>query len=402
MTSTQLLGQHRGPLGNERLPWDDPAFELDPYPWYARVQAESPVFVDERGVFVVTKYEDVMTFGKQPSMSVEPGWAQAGPWAVVRETMIGRDDPDHTRLRRQTNKWFTPKLVQNWVTTTAAVTDELLDAVQGDTIDGWHDLAVVPTHRTMCRVLQLPSYAAHQVKAAMERTMPMLSARPRPGALEDAGRAFDSLTALLSELMEPKRREPGDGLADMLLEAADRGDMSLEEAHATILMLYTLGHMDVGYLVAAGFLVFTQRPDVFRDYRDRPELRDAIVNEIARFDPPELSFYRTATQDLTIRGVDIPAGSTVRYMIGAANRDPDYFDDPQTFDHHRPMEHSRNLSFGVGLHSCAGQVISRAEARAIFETVAARFSAIELAEPVVMDNTDFSRHFKKLTQRPIP
>ena len=122
MTSTQLLGQHRGPLGDERLPWDDPAFELDPYPWYARVQAESPVFVDERGVFVVTKYEDVMTFGKQPSMSVEPGWAQAGPWAVVRETMIGRDDPDHTRLRRQTNKWFTPKLVQNWVTTTTAVT----------------------------------------------------------------------------------------------------------------------------------------------------------------------------------------------------------------------------------------------------------------------------------------
>jgi len=81
---------------------------------------------------------------------------RAGQWAVASQTVIGRDVPDHTRLRRQTNKWFTPKIVKEWATTTAAVTAEILDRMNGDTLDGWHDLSVLPTHRTMCRVLQFP------------------------------------------------------------------------------------------------------------------------------------------------------------------------------------------------------------------------------------------------------
>ena len=102
---------------------------------------------------------------------------------------------------------------------------------------------------------------------------------------------------------------------------------------------------------------------------------------------------------MTIRAVDIPVGSKSRFLLAAANRDPEFFTDPQKFNHRRPVEQSRNLSFGLGVHSCIGQVISRAEARTVFETVAARSRRIELAKPVVMDNTDFSRHFKKLRLR---
>jgi cytochrome P450 len=383
----------------EYLPWDDPDFERDPYPWYARAQAEVPVLLDDTGAFVVSRYDDIIEFGKHAAMSVEPGWDLAGPWAVARETVIGRDVPEHTRLRRQTNKWFTPKIVRGWVTTTAAVTNEVIDGMSGDTLDGWHDLSLIPTHRTMCRVLQFPDHDAEGVMAEMANTMPMLSARPRPGTLEMAEVGFGNLTERVCSLIEAKRTTPGDGLADALLEAQSRGEISESEMQATILMLYSLGHMDVGYIVAAGLSILAQLPDVYDVFRSQPDVRDAIINEIVRYDPPELSFYRVTTDDVTIRGTEIPAGSTIRYLLAAANRDPETFTDAQRFDHRRPMGQSRNLSFGMGVHSCVGQVISRAEARTVLEVVASRFRRIELAEPVEMDNTDFSRHFTKLTLR---
>ncbi|MGV0807955.1 cytochrome P450 [Mycolicibacterium setense] len=393
------------PAGNgdlsayDYLPWDDPDFERDPYPWYARAQAEVPVLRDDTGSFVISRYDDIMEFGKHPAMSVEPGWDLAGPWSVARETVIGRDVPEHTRLRRQTNKWFTPKIVREWATTTAAVTNEVIDRMRSDTLDGWHDLSLIPTHRTMCRVLGFPDDDAEGVMAEMAATMPMLSARPRPGTLEVAEVGFGKLAERVNPLIEAKRTTPGNGLADALLEAQSRAEMSESEMRATILMLYSLGHMDVGYIIAAGLSILAQLPDVYDAFRRRPEVRDAIINEIVRYDPPELSFYRVTTDDVAIRGTEIAAGSTIRYLLAAANRDPEVFTDAQRFDYTRPMEQSRNLSFGMGVHSCVGQVISRAEARTVFEVVASRFRRIELAEPVEMDNTDFSRHFTKLTLR---
>lgn len=384
----------------EYLPWDDPDFERDPYPWYRRAQAEVPVLRDDTGAYVVSRYDDIMEFGKHPAMSVEPGWDLAGPWAVARDTVIGRDVPEHTRLRRQTNKWFTPKIVRDWVTTTAATANEVIDAMTGDILDGWLDLAVLPTHRTMCRVLQFPDDDAEEVMAEMATTMPMLSARPRPGTLQMAEQGFATLTARVVTLIEATKAAPGDdGLAAALLAAQQRGELSDREVQATLLMLYGLGHMDVGYLIGAGLSILAQLPEVYDDFRTRPETRDAIVNEIVRYDPPELSFYRVTTGDVTIRGTDIPAGSTIRFLLAAANRDSEIFTDAQRFDHTRPVDQSRNLSFGMGVHSCVGQVISRAEARTIFEVVTSRFRRIELAEPVEMDNTDFSRHFTKLNLR---
>lgn len=389
------------PVG-EYLPWDDAEFLRDPYPWFARVQAELPVFLDPSGTYVVTRYDDVLEFGKHHAMSVEPGWDQAGPWALARDTIIGRDEPDHTRLRRQTNRWFTPKLVREWVTTTAQVTTEVLDSKADGVIDGWHDLSVVPTHRTMCRVLQLPDADIGSVAEAMERSMPMLRVRPRAGEVAMAETAFEFLVDRVRGFLGGKKVAPGDGLADALAAAAERGELSEQEALATIVMLYGLGHMDVGYTIASGLLAFAERPDVYDAFRARAELREQIVNEVIRLDPPELSFYRTTTEDLTIRGVEIPMGSTVRFMIAAANRDPEVFENPHEFNFLRPTDQSRNLSFGLGPHTCAGQVISRGEALTVFEVIAARFQRVELAGEVAMENTDFSRHFKRLPLRLVP
>lgn len=388
-----------GLSARDYYPWDDPAFERDPNPWYARAQAEAPVLPDETGTFIVSRYDDVMEFGPLPCMSVEPGWDAAGPWSVAGSTIIGRDAPEHTRLRRQTNRWFAPKAVREWVATTVAATEEVLDGAEDGRLDGWLDLAVLPTHRTMCSVLQVSDEDALEVMAEMAETMPMLSARPRPGTMERAAEGFAKLGARVDAMIEARDASPRDALTDALLGASREGTMTKDEARATLLMLYSLGHMDVGYLIAAGLRIFAELPAVYTAFRDSEDLRDAIINEIVRYDPPELSFYRTTLEDVTIRGVRIPAASRIRFMIGAANRDPQFFEDPQRFDFRRPQDRSRNLSFGLGTHTCAGQGYARAQARAIFETVASRFESIELAGPFEMDNTDFSRHFTVLPLR---
>ncbi|MBU8867799.1 cytochrome P450 [Paenarthrobacter aromaticivorans] len=393
------------PPGNGQLPayeyypWDDPEFERDPHPWYTRAQAEVPVMLDDTGAYVVSRYDDVMEFGLMPCMSVEPGWDAAGPWSIASSTIIGRDAPDHTRLRRQTNKWFAPKAVREWVSTTKEVTSQILDATEGGRLDGWRDLSVLPTHRTMCRVLQVDDNDAMEVMAEMADTMPMLSARPRPGTWEKAAEGFDKLAQRIDAMLDGRSASSADGLTDALLDAEREGTISSEEMRATALLLYSLGHMDVGYLIAAGLRVFAELPEVYAAFRKNEEFRDAIINEIVRMDPPELSFYRTTLEDVIIRGVNIPAGSRIRFMISAANRDPEFFDQPHHFDYHRPQTHSKNLSFGLGPHTCAGQGYARAQARTIFEEVAARFKSIELEVPFEMDNTDFSRHYTTLPLR---
>src|SRR4029079_9867451 len=113
----------------------------------------------------------------------------------------------------------------------------------------------------------------------------------------------------------------------------------------------------------------------------KPDTREQIVNEIARLNPVELLLTRFPTEDVEIAGIVIPQGATITSPIGAVNRDPAIFANPHEFDYTRPLELSRNLTFGLGTHSCAGQLIARAEIEEILTLIPARLSTITLTEP---------------------
>lgn len=382
------------------LPWTDPQFRVDPYPYYARALVEAPVMKDEfDGSYVLTRYDDLMYYGRLPSMRIRPEWEKAGAWHVLLDMALGHDEPDHTRLRRQTNKWFTPKRVREWVTTTADFADRILDRIGHDgTVDG-SDLAVEATHRTICHVLQVPGDDYDDVRRSMRQAMPILSARPERSDFVLAEEALSDLRRRTAALIEFKRANPGDGLLDHLLSAQDRGEMSEAEAFATTLFLYPVGHMDASYLIASALHLFTRRPDLFDVFRARPDVREAMITELARFDAPEPVITRMTTEDLVIRGVAVPAGTSLRLMLGAANRDPDVFDHPHEFDFTRAPEQTRNLTFSLGSHGCQGRLLAEAEIRVVLERIAARYSHIELAAPPVIRNTDASRHYHTLPLR---
>lgn len=382
------------------LPWSDPEFRDNPYPWYDRLRRESPVHrIDDRS-FVVTTYSDVAQWAKDPRLSIADSFQ--GAWNALENTMLFKDPPEHTRLRRFTNKWFTPKLVTQWAAATTQVVEERLNRLAvGEVIEAHEELAVTPSHVTMCRIMQVPEDDPAPAPRAMITAMDAIVAEPAPDAEERAAEAFDYLLGRVAGMLEWKRSNPGDGMADALLEAHDAGELTYRQVLETITLFWGSAGHNPGFLVTAGLHEFATRPDVFEIYRSDPDQRQPIINELLRYHPAEVSFLRFPLEDIEIRGVSIPAGAQIRFMIAAANRDPEIFEDPDAFDHRRPP-HARHLSFGAGPHNCAGQLITRAETEAIFTAVAERYCRIELAGPAETYHTDRGRNYRKLPIRLIP
>lgn len=382
----------------EYLPWADEDYRRNPHPWYERVRQERPVYQMADGTYVVSRYDDIMKYGKLPIMTiVDPEWVPKGPWAALSKTILGVDPPIHTALRRRTNKWFTPKLVQTWVESAEKAANDALDRIKsGQTIEANLELGVVPTHAAMCRALQLPTDNVAPVHDSMLKAMAALSSVATKEDDDRAAAAFAYLRGRSIELVAFKRAHPGDGLADALIEAEKAGEMTEDEVIQTISLFWGSGGHNPSFFVSAGIEYFARNPDVYDLFRARPDLRGGIQNELLRLNPPELSFVRYPTEDVEIRGVKITAGERVRFLLDAANRDPEAFPKPDLLDPHRPQEAAQNLSFGIGPHACAGQVISRAEADTIFKVIADRVERIELAGTPEYDVTDRSRAYVKL------
>ncbi|MCX2963191.1 cytochrome P450 [Gordonia aquimaris] len=381
------------PRTRDHLPWTDPQLRRDPYPFYAHAQTHAPVSRDEDGTVVLTKYADLMHYGRLPSVLIAPEWDKAGAWSVLSDMALGHDEPDHTRLKRLTSNWFTPKRVRQWVAITASVTDEILDRIGADGLIDGSSLAVEATHRTICRVLQVTEDGFDDVRHYMRMAMPVLSAAAGPEDFEACEQAHVYLQGRVRELLEHARENPGDGLIHELVETEQRGEITAAETLATALFFYTVGHMDASYLISSGLQLFAEQPAVFDAFRTNPDVRQNIVSELVRYDAPEPVVTRATSEDLDIGGFEVPAGSTLRLMLGAANRDPDVYDDPQKFDYTRPPAQSRSLTFSLGSHSCQGRLLAEAEIKTVWERIALRYSQIKVASAPEMMLTDASRHF---------
>jgi cytochrome P450/flavodoxin len=376
---------------SDLFPWSDRDFQLNPHPWYDRARELHPVHQTDDRTFVVLGYEEAMKFVKAPNMSIlEPNNEGQTPFgAAFNNTVLTMDPPQHTRARRLFSRWFTPKLIRQWVEATReSMTTILSDYEPGRIIDAHYDLGVVPTHTTMAQVLGFPDGEVEPLFWALWNAMLIQATDPAPGTFEKSIESLNYMFNRTEELLKEKELNPGDGLADELIAASKRGEITEREVLENMVLFYMSGAPNPAYLVGAGFEVFAERPDVFLDYRDKPETRERIVNEIARLNPVELLLTRFPTEDVEIAGTIIPEGATIKFPIGAVNRDPAVFENPHDFDYTRPLETSRNLTFGLGTHSCAGQLIARAEIDVIFTMTAQRFTTVTLTDPPTRVITD--------------
>jgi cytochrome P450 len=186
------------------------------------------------------------------------------------------------------------------------------------------------------------------------------------------------LREYLAPILQERRRQPREDLLSALAAAEDEGDkLSLMEVHATIALLLVAGNETTTNLIGNGLLALMQHRDQFERLRAHPEMIGTAAEEMLRYDSPVQGTSRFTLEDTEVNGHPVKAGQQVFLMIGAANRDPKQFPDPEAFDIGR--EDNRHLSFGNGIHYCLGAPLARIEAPAALNALVQRFPNIRVA-----------------------
>jgi hypothetical protein len=359
----------------------------DPYPLYARLRSLGPVRLAPLGLWVLSRYDDVSALVHHPVVSSE-GRTKLfelffrGESESLRTTMLFRDPPDHTRLRRLVSKAFTPRVVEELRPRVQEIADGLLDAsADRATIDLLADFAHPLPLIVICELLGVPPrdrdrFARHVVAIA-KRFNPtpsvMLSRRTAQRGQEAARDLEQYFRALIAE----RRERPGDDLLTALVAAEDDGArLSEDEIVAMCALLLVAGHETTANLVGNGMVALLRHPDQLARLRHDPSVIDSAVEEFLRYDTPAQMIVRTVGGDIELNGTTIKQGELVLVMLGAANRDPAQFRDPERLDIAR--QNNRHLAFATGLHYCLGAPLARLEAQVAFTTLTRRLIDMRL------------------------
>src|SRR5262245_22668156 len=293
--------------------------------------------------------------------------------------------PDHTRLRRLVACAFTPKRVADLRPTAEAITAELLDATAaagtaGAAVDLIRSLAYPLPVRIICSLLGVPE-ADEPIFTGWSRVLTwsldptVLRSAEVDTAIADAE---SGLAAYLENLIAARRARPGDDLLSALLDVEADGDrISPDEVVDLALLLLVAGHETTVNLIGNGVLALLRAPDQLSLLRRSPHLVAGAVDELLRFDSPVQLTQRVATEDLDRAGQRVRAGDEIMLILGAANRDPLVFAEPDRLDVTRDAR--RHVAFGGGIHHCLGAALARLQGEVALSALLARFPRLQLA-----------------------
>ncbi|MEW2528514.1 cytochrome P450 [Streptomyces sp. NPDC047071] len=388
-----------GVLPQEQIPLFNPfaeGFTDNPYPQYATLREVAPVYPHPLGFWVVTRYEDV--FGLLRSgASVELRNVNSGALENLRQkdesrktplidgfSMIDRDAPDHTRLRRLVQKAFTPRSIQALAPRIGELVDGMLDRIADE---GGADL--VPAlasplpFTVIADMLGAPPTDHERIRELSGTIVRSLEPVADPAVMQEIENADAELAVLTAEMIAWKRRNPADDLMTALIEAEEDGDkLSDDELVAQIQLLYIAGHETTVNLLANGTLALLRHPEQLAALRADADLMPNAVDELLRYDSPLQSSRRITLEPTVLSGVEIPAGAMVVAGLASANRDAARWgEDADTLRLDREGARA-HLAFGSGSHHCLGAALARLEASITFERMLKRFPDLSLAGDV--------------------
>ncbi len=369
----------------------DPAFIANPYPIYHRLRAMAPVWRSPIGFNVVTRYDTAALvlrdrrFGKNYVENITknygPQIVDEPAYASMSRTMLVLDPPDHTRLRSLVTKAFTARRVEAMRPQIAAVVDALLDRVQPQ---GGMDVIKDFAHRlpiiVICDMLGIPEadreqfFTSSRVNGRLVDPVPL-----SPDEIAAANANTLETNAYFDSLFELRRRDPQDDLTTQLVQAEEAGDrLTPEELRANVGLLFAAGHETTANLIGNGLLALHRNPDQWQAMKDNPALIPNAMEELLRYDSSVQMTGRSVLEDVELAGVPLPKGAPVVCFLGAANRDPDAFAEPDTLDITR--QKITPLSFGGGIHFCLGAQLARIEAQEAFAGLIRRLPTLELPD----------------------
>ncbi|MGH3848319.1 MAG: cytochrome P450, partial [Pseudonocardiaceae bacterium] len=291
------------------------------------------------------------------------------------------DPPDHTRLRALVSQAFSPRMVDNLRTRVAEIVDGLLDAViDAGQMDVIADVAYPLPTLVICELLGVPAGDREQFKIWSSDASRLLDGYLDQQAQTRGMVAGMQLFQYFNDLIGVRATEPRSDLLSALIQVRDNEEsvdrLTNAELLTTVTLLFVAGFETTMNLVGNGMLALLRNPDQLARLRQDPTLLRTGVEEFLRYDSPVHVTARIATVDVEVNGLTIDAGHQVAVVIGAANRDPHAFEEPDRLDVGRSP--NRHLSFGGGPHFCLGAALARIEGQAAFDAILRRLGPLEL------------------------
>lgn len=350
----------------------------DPYPFFAQMREHAPVYYSERyRSWFVTRHDDVSAAFRNPSFSsdrisgfiedklsdddVDPELRRT--FDVLARWMVFKDPPDHTRLRRLVHRAFTPSAVESMRTRVTAIAHELLDDVIADgTSDLVESFAFPLPAIVIAEMLGVPAEDRNRFKVWSDQLSALVF-----GNFDDDGRyaratgGMRDLVEYLDGLVLAAEDDPGDDLIGGLVRARDEGDtLTHHEVIATCTLLLFGGHETTTNLIANGLNLLLRDPEQMEMVVSGTVPMTDVVEEVVRFDGPAKTVVRQMSGDVELRGLLLRDDQRVFLVPAAANRDPEVFEAPDTFD--ITGGGGQHVGFGMGIHYCLGAPLARVEA----------------------------------------
>jgi cytochrome P450 len=370
--------------------WDE-ATGNDPYPLFESMRAQCPVqpvrLADGHDAWLVLGHEAAHQALKDARLSkdivaaldADPDVVDPGlPGPALARHMMNLDPPDHTRLRRLVARAFVPTRIAALEPSIEAIADELLDELESggpeSVVDLVEGFAYPLPFRVICELLGVPEEDRARLRQAFRTLFQPWSGSPPPEALA----ASDTIVTSLEHLVAVHRHTDQDDLVGVLVTASDDDDrLSEQELLGSLFQLIVAGHDTTTSLIGNGVVDLLTHPEQARLLREDPSRMPAAIEELIRFSAPvPHATFRVTTEPIELEGVEIPAHEQVLICLGAANHDPDVYDDPAVLDINR--EPHPHLGFGHGIHFCLGAPLARLEARIAFNALLRRFPDLEL------------------------
>jgi cytochrome P450 len=375
-----------------------PEFLADPYPHYAELRAAVPIEEHEFGFWALWRHAEISTMLRDRLSVEESNVSTFGPLRQVLESIyreaglevrggalslsiLERDPPDHTRLRRLVSQAFTPRTVEGLAPVIEQLVSQSLDRIaDGGTVDLIQELAFPLPFAVISSMLGMPETDVARLRELSGLIARSLEPVPDEPTMRAIVAADVEMSARTAEAIAWKRVHPADDLLTRLIEARDGSDvLSNEELVAQVVLLYVAGHETTVNLIGNGTLALLAYPDQAALWRDRPDLDDNAIEELLRYDSPVQSSRRVTLVDYEVGDFTIPQGRFVMANLGSANRDEAVFGpeaDQLRLDRSNAKQH---LSFGGGVHHCLGAALARSEGRAALSALVRRFPGLTLA-----------------------
>jgi cytochrome P450 len=394
----QIQPPQGAPLFN---PWT-PEFIADPYPFYHQLRATEPMHLTPFGFHVASRHADVTTilrdkrFGKDfigrmtrrhgPQIMEEPVYRSMSHW------MLQLDPPDHGRLRGLVVRAFTARRIEDMRPRIQAIVDAIIDrlAPRGQ-MDLIADFAFRLPVTVICDMLGIPDGDREVFFNSSRAGGRLLDLAPLSSAEIKEQNSFNlAMAEYFRRLFDLRRREPADDLITQLVQAEEHGDkLSNEELTANIILVFGAGHETTVNLIGNGLLALYRNPDQLQLLRDDPSLTTNAVEELLRYDSSVQVTSRTTLEDVDeIGGIPLAKGQSVICLLGAANRDPAAYTEPDRLDIARADV--RPLSFGGGIHYCVGAQLARLEGEIAIATLLRRLPSLRLHD---LDRPDWRQTF---------